>query len=703
MKKSLSWLFLFLLLQWAAFPLAAQDDLLKRLFDKEAPVFNLQVTPTADSGVVMMVLYFTHSKVNALETSVWVKDQGSQLSGEGESRLVKSLHEIGNRQQDTFLVKGFAHRHFYTIGLDYRAAKSNSAKFTSKTLNDGYFYEYAGNPLAARKAKDNAIANTPREEKTAATPCENADVNIRVAPYGYCGDDDYPAVLIDCMNCQGKNWEFSVEYKIEGGPWKTLRDDGKLQTAFGNATRTEPLCALHPGVYKIRVSTRGKNCPAPAVYYADGAVVVAGGGKQPRDIGYEDNSQQQQREPAQKNTPALPDTCEVQANAIVSGSAIRGTLALLPSSPCAEMTPYAILTYVHPGYRDITLQPILLTPGVPSSFEIALDERDLERNIHTLQVVSYINGAEKGIPISSFWVKARQQQLAARTGEPSKQSDNKQAIQEPQKVEEKQPVKAADASACTEIDDFRLVYLPGETEKPFYLSWTTPACCQQTGCQFMVWGGKLPGQLRLLAEGNKRGAMIKEVLQGVTAADDYFEVIIKLANGEERRAAYILGKGPIYGSGAIARYQSQINHPNDQQPKGVAEQPKTGEKKPVIAEPKTFEYTTPNKPLDNFGPCKYSREMSLVAEQPVIDGDVVNINYQFAEPGYEYTLYLQPAGLSNWVLAPGTVERHDKPSFDFEVTPFHSGKYLMLIYKADKNWGCLSASPENALQLTVTE
>lgn len=700
MKKALGWFPLFLLLQLLAWPLSAQDDLLKRLFDKEAPVFNLQVAPTADSGTVMMMVYFTHSKVSALEISVWIKDQGTQLSGEGESRLVKSLHEIGNRQQDTFLVKGFAHRHFYTIGLDYRAAKSNAAKFTSKTLNDSYLYEYAGKTSATRRIRDNAAIDTPREEKPAvAPPCENADVNIRLAPYGYCGDDDYPAVLIDCINCQGKNWEFSVEYKAETGQWKSLRDDGKLQTAFGNATRTEPLCALHPGVYKIRVATRGKNCSAPTVYYADGSVVVADGGRQSQAMGYEDKKPSQDL--TTKNAPVLPDTCEVQANAIVSGNAIRGTLALLPSSPCADMTPYAQLTYVHPGYRDITLQPILLTPGVPSSFEVKLDERDLERNIHTLQVVAYINGPEKGIPISSFWVKAREQQLTARTGD-VKQPDNK-PVQESKKAEEEKPAKAADPATCNQIDDFRLVYLPGETEKPFYLSWLNPGCCQQTGCQFMVWGGKLPGQLRLLAEGNKRGAMIKEVLQGVTPADDYFEVILKLANGEERRAAYILGKGPIYGSDAIAQYQRQVKGSAEQQPKGLPESSKTNEKKPEVTSPKAFEYATPSKPLDSFSPCKYRREISLVAEQPVVDGDEITINYQFTEPGYEYTLYLQPTGISNWVLAPGTTEGQGKPSFTFEATPFHSGKYLMLIYKADKNWGCLSANPEEALQLTVTE
>lgn len=735
MKKLMSCLFVLAFLP-GLLTLQAQNDVLKGFFDKEAPVFQTTVLPTADSGVVMMVFYFTHSKATALEGSVWIKDQGPTFSTDGYQVMAKGLHEIRNRQEDTVLIRGLKPLHFYTIGIDYRTPKAFSSKFITKPLKEGYRYEWKGAPKARQQAE------TQPEKETvvvAKMPCQNPDITVQLEPSGYCGEDNYPAVQVICTNCKGRNWEFSVEYRRDNTPWKPLRADGLNQPAQGNATRTEPLCSLAPGTYQIRVSAREQNCPSPVYHYLGTSATVgnsASVAESPTQIA------------VQPPKATYPDTCATQGRAIRYGNTIKGAVVLSDNSPCSAFQPFVQVSYVHPGYRDINPEPIPLIAGVPANFDIVLDEKDLQRGIHTIQVITYIRPkpGSAGTPVGSFWLKAESSDMLAARGntqsepqtrpaEPSKVS----AYDQPQQKEGlqakpidpevdfdesllQQEIELVNVSAsdpnCNQVQDLQLVYLTAAADKPAYISWMNPRCCQADGCPYTVWAGKSPSQLRLLVEGSKRGVTVKELLQELTPEDTYVEVVVKSPNGA-RKAGYVVGEGPLYGYEAIMAYSDKLKPAVPQQPtnyeglKGVKETVIPGNNSALSGTltpaPKTTGadaipvYQAPLLPVANFNPCKYKRETTIVGEQPVYTGDEITIKYDYSDPEYRYSLYLLPEGTNEWVLAPGTEELQLAPQFKLDITRAHAGKYVILVYNNAKNWGCLSTPLAQSLELKVLE
>jgi hypothetical protein len=728
MKKLMSCLFVLAFLP-GLMPLQAQNEGLKGLFDKEAPAFQTTMLPTADSGVVMMVFYFTHSKATSLEASVWIKDQGPTFSADGYQIMVKGLHEIRNRQEDTVLIRGLKPLHFYTIGVDYRTPKAFSSKFTSKPVKEGYRYEWKGNA----KPKQIAEAKPGKEAATAKTPCQNPDITVQLEPSGYCGESNYPAVQIVCTNCKGKNWEFSVEYRLGNNNWASLRADGLNQPAQGNATRTEPLCALLPGAYQIRVSAREQYCPSPVFHYL-GTQVTVGNDKANTDVTTEKSA-------VQTPKSVYPDTCAAQAKAVRYGNSIRGTIVLENNSPCSAYEPFAQVRYIHPGYRDINPAPVPLIPGVPANFDIPLDAKDLQRGIHTIQVITYIrpNANSAGMPVGSFWIKAenyetlsvsdntpgivpKTEKVSAYDAEPRKEvmqakpaevdADFDQALL--QQDIELVNVNASDPN-CNQVQDLQLVYLTAAADKPAYVSWMNPRCCQADGCPYTVWAGKSPSQLRLLVEGSKRGVLVKELLQELTAEDTYIEVVVKSPNGA-RKAGYVVGKGPLYGYEAIMAYSDELKPAAEQKPaeydglRGVKETvipantSLSGTLTPNNKDPEAIPvYQAPQLPVSDFNPCKYKRETTIAGEQPVYVGDELTIKYDYTDPEYRFSLYLLPDGANEWVLAPGVEELQEAAQFKLNITRAHAGKYVVLVYNPAKNWGCLSTPLAQSLELKVLE
>lgn len=64
---------------------------IKGLFEREDPVFHASVYPTEQEGSVMLVYHFTHSKISEMNISVWLRDQGTGLSGQGANQLIRGL------------------------------------------------------------------------------------------------------------------------------------------------------------------------------------------------------------------------------------------------------------------------------------------------------------------------------------------------------------------------------------------------------------------------------------------------------------------------------------------------------------------------------------------------------------------------------------------------------------------------------------
>jgi hypothetical protein len=115
-----------------------------------------------------------------------------------------------------------------------------------------------------------------------------------------------------------------------------------------------------------------------------------------------------------------------------------------------------------------------------------------------------------------------------------------------------------------------------------------------------------------------------------------------------------------------------------------------------------FQLVEPQIPLLGFTPCRYDRDVTLTADREVRVGEEVIIKYDHSREGYRYTLYFQPAGENEWVLAPGTRELQEKPEFHLLARPYHSGNYLILTYKPAKKWGCLSSTSDAPIKLNVT-
>ncbi|MBK7873458.1 MAG: hypothetical protein IPJ74_23740 [Saprospiraceae bacterium] len=695
---------------------------IKGLFDKEAPEFRATVIPTQEEGTVKLVFYFTHSKVTSLEGSIWLKDQGTSLSGAGENRMIRGLQSIHNRQQDTLLISGLKDYRFYTFGIDYKATTLVSSKFESKALVDSYRYEYSRNTQTQLTEKE-AVTNKKVEPhpKTTNNPCQNPNLYVQVVPNGYCDADDRPAITIQCVNCQQSNWEFSVELRNANtvSDWQPLRFDGKTQVASGNAPRTEPLCAARPGVYYVRVLAKGENCPNPVIHNVGEAIAIAD-----RSVVTESKSpysSSSQIATNNGNAPILPDTCSVMARAFLYGNTIRGSVELVAGSPCSAFNPIAEVHYVHPGYRDIAAAPVQLKAGAIVPFEIVLDERDLNRNIQTIQIVTYIQPqAGQSIPLSSFWIKTGipdniaaktpgNATLSASTNSSMPESFRKEELFETPSITqdiETISVKASDPN-CTQLQDLSLVYMSGQPDKPLYISWLNPRCCQSDGCQYSIWAGENPDRLRILVDGSKRGSVIKELLPEMLQNDRYIEIVVNTSNGN-RKAAYVLGEGPKYGIEEILAYRDRLN-PQKSDALMIKKETntKTGEVSgDLVARGfpgAAFEYAKPQNPIEDYQPCKYQRETMIVGDRPAEVGKKVMIQYDFDDKDYRYTLYLQPEGSNEWVIAPGTEELQKMPRFDLDIMPYHSGKYMILARKANSNWGCLAAPLEKALEVKVAE
>ncbi|MDZ4679311.1 MAG: hypothetical protein SH848_15380 [Saprospiraceae bacterium] len=714
MRKSIICFVCLALFMVSATQIHAQN--LKGLFDKEEAVFYVSVTPAPDSGVAMVTLYFTHSKAPAIEASLWIKDLGTNLATVSSTRLVKDLWEMSNRKQDTIYIEGLANLHFYTIGLDYRTPKSLSSRFASKVLSDSYRYEYPGKKATAYNKKA-----TPTDNMNAPRPCETPDLMVRSEADGYCGADNRPAVVIECVNCKGQTWSFNVDYSSNGAGWKPLRSDGKPQSATGNATRTEPLCILPDGEYNIRVSATGENCTTPVYHYLGGTLRI-GAPKIATTIVTTILVEEPIMDKAAPMT--IPDTCTAFAQATLYDEVIRGAVTLSAGSPCEGSRPYAQIRYVHPGHRDQTVEQAPLIAGKAIPFRFNLDEADLKRSIHTIQVVIYISPGtgSSPIPLSTFWIRAAIGQGELAMGNDQVQS---KGLPDPGNL----PTESKPKN-YNRLQDLRPVYLSVQSDIPAYIAWTNPAECINGGCAYTVWAGKSNGPIRLLAKGKQGGSLVKESLQSLTVEERYIEVEVETKSGSSI-AAYVFGQGPGYNFGenylhrerlapTISKPEPTFENKLVEQPaptpieqmvaKGkvqnsepllVEAQPAAKSEKPSVVAGATVVFEQPQLPISTFSNCKYQREISVVGDMPITEGDWLAIKYNLTEPGYKYTLYFQPEGQGEWFIAPGTKELQGKPEFYLEMTKYHSGRYAVLAYSFQNRWGCLSTPLSEALRIKV--
>ena len=738
----------------------AQKDLFEGILDKEEPVFTPTITAGDRDGTAQLTYYFTHSRASEIEASIWIKDMGSNLMSQADKRMVRGLKIIGNRKMDTLTLDGLKQGHFYAIGVDYRYPNSLARKFNSKVLREAYLYEGA---LQARSVtSQQPVITKPKQPSN--VPCINPDLFVKIDPAGYCGTQNRPAVLIQCENCHGKSWEFSVEARTEFGKWEPLRSDGMAHTALGASVRTEPLCVLAPGTYYLRVLAWGENCKTPVVNTIGTSVTIGSRGIQPASTFNEPPSPPSYQNDGRPAAVLIPESCNVIANAQLEGTYIRGSVELPLGSECEDWRSHVMISYIHPGYRDINLEAIPLHAGIEMPFELELDLQDLQRGIHTLKATVYMSGEGYPRPFAgeTFWIRAEENNRPSsvmapnlQPYEPSEQNttpsttrkgtqpseyevlsqenpamhgtitnsgvewDGQYSIDENLYQDETDAlqVTATDPN-CTQIQGLQLVASPTQPDKPLYISWLSPRCCQENGCEYSVWAGQSPEQISLLVKGNKSGATVSELLS-TQAEAYYYEVVVRTPNGT-RKAAYVPGQGPIYGIEAVLayrdRFQPQHSDPligaktKDQTRKGMVgggladrmgENNTNVSSSPVSYEQTAGLYQQPQIPISKFRPCKYVRKTTLEAEMPIYEGDEITISYDFTEPGHQYTLYHQPLGGSDWFVSPGTKELQSEPVFNIEAQSHHSGKYLLLVYKASKNWGCLSAPQENPLDINV--
>ena len=750
------------------------QDIFDGLFEKEQPRFFAQITPTSVPGEVQMIFHFTHSKASEVEVSVWRTDLGANLQDPESKEMISGLRSLGNRKRDTLLISGLANRHFYNFGVDYRVKSAIPKKFESTIVREHFRYEGTSRqPVAQQRqqqpvtqpapqrdwqarAAQPIVQNTPPAQQPVRAaqqqPCKTPQINLRVDPAGYCDRLNRPAVIISCSNCQGTTWDFLVEVKAPNGKWFPTRADGRPQAALGVAPRTEPLCLIPDNRYQLRVLAWGDNCSMPVIKELGTMIQVgAAPAQQPMVQSYEQTSPTPYR--TQPAPPVnAPEVCGVSGTASLMGNTIRGSLQLPGNSTCAALNPYAEVAYIHPGYRDINMGKVSLYPGIDMPFELDLDQQDLQRGIHTLRVTVYmpLPNLPRPVAAETFWIRAEEQaaSVASRDGvipnlenrlqnrpnayEPQpdaysqsgntamrgtigtkgiERTDDDLYIDEALLEEQANTISVvATDPNCTPIQDLQLVYSPTQPDRPLYLSWLSPRCCQENGCKYTVWAGPSPDKLSLVVTGQKAGAQVSEILTNLPARHNYFEVAVETSNGA-RKAAYIPGNGPIYGIEAVLDYHDQFKPQksdpimgqmtSETQKKGGAESFDTGMAPPSLPVAMENNPLQPQMPIAKFRPCKYQRETTVTADYPIQAGETVMIDYAFTEPDHQFTLYHQPFGSSSWQLAPGTKELQSKPHFELKTTDYHAGKYLMLVYKASKNWGCLSAPLSDPIELNV--
>ncbi len=756
MKKCLTFFCCLFLFQAGSLP---AQDIFGGLLEKEKPVFTASFLPGPDKGTARLALFFTHSKMDALEVSIWVQDKGPLLDGAGERKLASDLRQIRNRQTDTITLAGLSNMHFYVVSIDFRNPQAISRKFSTEVVENAFRYELAPRQDMAVKSpvkpKETIGQGNAHPNPAAANPCKNPNIILGVERSGYCESGNRPALLVQCTNCENRNWKFSVELRNTYEDWRPIRSEGNQQLATGNALRREPLCLLRPGEYYARVLAWGDNCPQPVVVTHEGAIDVSDQPPLPA-ANPEAIVEMQESEP-------LPDSCQVSGQAALNGSYIQGWLYLPAYSTCAYLKPRATVRYVNPKHRDMTLEQIPLIPGAQNPFQFALDARDLDRGIHTIQVVVLVSAPGNGddMAVESFWLKAgdtrsmsasaydqpgitantqpaknppsdpawnpaptgaNQKSAAGQTTTPPNNGFEEEPFIDPMLEQQIQEVSVtASDPNCTPIQDLRLVFDPKNPGNPLYISWLSPRCCQEGGCEYTVWSGASPSSLKLLVKGNKPGAVISELLANNTSGDRYYEVVVKSPNGN-RKAAYVLGEGPKYGIEQILDYQDRIKGggPKSDTLVAVREKPAkvllpTGETQ--VATPQvnwnetaavkgpgnlTFVYDSPKYDATGFEPCKYKRETTVSPAFPGIQpGTEISLKYDFNDKDYRFTLYLLPEDVDEWVIAPGTRELQEKPEFKFEATPHHSGKYVVLSIKNGGTWGCLSTPLEEAIRITV--
>ena len=696
--------------------LVAQNGVFKDLLNKKEPVFQTSIYKTTTPGKVMMVYYFTHDKIKTLEVSHWINHHGVHLHYDGEKKLMGSIRKINNREPDTLFIEALEDRHFYSLGLDYRNAGGLMSKFKSSMLQEGYLYkvqerinlpnmgkeEYTGtrNTFPERQ-QERTGSNAPR-------PCQEPDIRIQVEPSGYCRTNDRPAVVLQCTDCIGSNWSFAVEARSEMGVWRSLRSDGQLQEAKGTNLRTEPLCELSPGKYYLRVVVKGQYCKDPIYHTVSAPVII-------EDKREKEQGQVYSYSPSVKKAPKrvrpLPDTCIVEAQASIIRGRVRGSLRLDFNSPCIPYKPFAKIKYIHPGYRDIDIKPVELVPGGAVPFEVDLDATDLKRGIHPVQVTIYIRPDKNraGVPVSSFWVRATSDQLVRKGGKrspvpepvyvpeetyttPEIYTENGTYVnyEEQPAMDTRRPVATEKGKDwgytndpnCTPLSDLQLIYDPANPGIPKYISWINPGCCENGGCEYSVLAGKTKSQMRLVGLGSKPGSMIRELLEGIQISDQYFEVTVKTSSGL-RKAQYVQGKGPVYEKAAPVAYETFEKRPA--QAYGMPQGEPIVFKKGVTG----LELETPSQPIAKFKACKIDRALKIASDTPTIPDAEITVQYDFKDSGYNFTLYFQPEGATDWFLAPGTAESQSKPVFYLESGPHTNGTYRLLTQKGS-GWGCLS-------------
>jgi hypothetical protein len=742
-----------------------QNDVFKGLFGKEAPTFHATVLPGDVEGTVGMVLYFTHNKLSDLEVSVWIKDNGPALNREGDKRLVRGLREMGNRRQDTIRISGLTNQHFYTVGVDYRNPKALSRSFDTEIVKENYRYEYT--PPSPHQDEirprppEVAEAVPPPQEKPSRTPvpavstCREANLSVAIEPSGFCQNNDRPAVRIQCTNCEGRSWDFSVEARAEYGDWRPLRTDGQPQAAFGTTLRTEPLCILSPGKYYLRVLAWGEGCKTPTFQVIGASILIPQ--EQPSSYAFVPTPRKAETQQARS---ILPDTCVVDGRAVLDGTLILGGLRLEAGSPCGDINPYAEVHYIHPGYRDLTINRAPLTPGQVTPFQFQLDKRDLARSVHPIEVIVYSDAEPslKGVPLSSFWVNTGIEMQNTRSPEDhtpltkagtlEEYSYASRSYEEPsstpgsyngyasslEETIDTIGVVASDPN-CNGIQNLEMYYHRAEPDKPVFISWLSPRCCQRKGCEYTVWTGPNPEQLRLLVEGNKPGATVSELLRGLRPDDNYFEVVVTTSNGT-RKAAYVMGEGPFYGYEEIIAYRDRLNPPTSDplvfqkgsdKPDGAAGLEASNDERgqysvntstedsnkpkgafawnetPVNNNSTPARFQQPKLSIKAFDPCQYRRETEIVADRPIQAGKPVELSYNHDRAGYKYTLYYYAKDLGQWVVAPGTKELQSSATFSFQASPARSGSYIVLSYKPSKGWGCLSDPLDKPIKLIVED
>jgi len=763
MKTLVAFLFFFLGVQ--IFSLA-QIDAIESLFEKESPEFQVNTTVLED-GKLELEVYYTHSRVNTLEVSFWQVDRGNSRLNQGEKSLLGQLQKLSNRQPITLIVEGLTNEHFYGFGVDYRRPSNLNLvtkPFTSKLLLEGYQYRSINSAIAespSEKVETSQASNREFASKNvipqAIKECQNPRIRLSIKASGYCQNGGMPALLIE--NNIDQNWEFTIERRASFGYWQSIYGEGRRLTAAGAITRTEPLCLLTDGSHELRVMAWGEDCETPVVKVLREPVVVGNG------IAVTPTKMEEKEEvPSQYNFLAkspkkIPDTCLVRGDATLTGNRVSGYVQLDKSSPCGTWSPYAMIRYVHPGHRDIVLEPIRLELGEKVNFTMTLDEYDLDRTIHPINVLTYIHESrnKEDQLVSAFWIRPENRNVEAPVAvvntppSPPKTNNNtldnnnilssnrtdiptQSVVPQTEYVDRNtavketttQPtyeeyamtdeVKTVNVTAtdpnCTQVHDLQLVYDLQRSKQPLYISWLSPRCCQEGGCEYTIWAGEKPDQLSLVMKGYKAGSKIQELLNPNQSSATYYEVVVKTSNGN-RKAAYVIGEGAKYGVEEILDYHDRFNAPKsdalvvkettDKSGKASTASFEWEAPEELYTEPENYDYQQAELPISDFSICKYTNDIRLIGEDPIHVGDEITIKSNYNRPGYVFTLYQRPEGREDWVIAPGTRELQEKSSFTVKAGKYHSGNYMILLHKEDKNWGCLSKQLSASLKIEVLE